>query len=153
MVAAIDALFGLARLVSPSPHRYSISYRSQTRAYHELHFHRLVNECGRLFDAGRDISAGLVQATSKLGTSLIFVHRCGDGGHRRVRVSDDACRNDRPLRSTPALDTCAWAGARYLVREFRAGLSACRTSLAAVVYLPSATTFTDSLLIFCADLN
>src|SRR5437867_5056086 len=153
MVAAIDALFGLARLVSPSPHRYSISYRSQTRASHELDYHRLVNECGRLFDAGRDISAGLVQATSKLGTSLIFVHRCGDGGHRRVRVSDDACRNDRPIRSTPALDTCARVGARYLVREFRAALSPCRTTLARVEYLLSADTGSDSQFRFTPNLN
>ena len=53
---------------------------------------------------------------------------------------DDACRDGRPIRSTPALDTCARMGADSLVRGFRAALSPRRTTMARVEYLQPAHT-------------
>ena len=122
-----------------------------SRACDELDYHCLVDERGRVFDAGRDIPPRLVQAMRRLGASLIFVHRCGGGSHRRVRASDDACRDSRAIRSTHALDTCARVGARCLVRGFRATLSPRRTIMARVGYLRLADTGVDSQFHFYAE--
>ena len=75
---------------------------------------------------------------------LFSIFRCGGGGDRRIRVSDDACRDSRAIRSSRALDTCACVGAHCLVRRFRATLSPRRTAMARVEYLRLADTGVNS---------
>jgi len=95
--------FPAARPLSTSRCQEAISYYSRTGVSDELDYHRLVNECCRLLDAGGDIPARLVQTARRLGTSRIFVHRSRGGGAHRVRASVIACTDDRAIRGAPAL--------------------------------------------------
>ena len=104
-----------------------------------------------MFDAGGDISAGLVQTAGELGPFGVFGQRCRGGGHRRVRVSNDALRDSRAIRSARALDTCAYVGADCFVRKFRATLSPRRTTMASVDHLRSADSSVNSQFHFHAE--
>ena len=110
----------------------------------ELDDYSLVDERNRVFDARGILLRGLVQTARELCAFAIFVQRYRGGGHRRVRVSDDACRDSRAIPSTRALDTRASVGAHYLVRHLRKTLFPCRTAMARMEYLRPADTGIDS---------
>ena len=74
---------------------------------------------------------GLVQTAGELGPFGVFGQRSCSGGHRRIRVSDDALRDSRAIRSTRALDTCArWVLIISFVSFVRLYLQAGRSWLA-----------------------
>jgi hypothetical protein len=88
-----------------------------------------------VFDAGGDLSGGLVQAARELGPFAVFVQRNRGGGHRGARVSDVAHPDSRAIRSARALDTCARVGPPALVCGIRATLPARGTTLAGLEHL------------------
>jgi hypothetical protein len=55
-------MFAAAPMLRVTRHKQPAHYHSQTRASRELDYHCLVDERGRVFDAGWDLPAHLVQA-------------------------------------------------------------------------------------------
>src|SRR4029077_20746482 len=128
-----------------------VGARTNKYTPHELDHDCLVDECRRLFDAGGDISARLVQAAEELGPFGVFGQGCRGGGHRRVRARNDVLRDSRAIQSAPALDTCAYVRAHCFVRKFRATLSPRRTTMASVDHLRSADRSVNSQFHFHAE--